>query len=44
MMTRPDQHPRPLIQKLTWFAALWLLGIGAVGLMAFILRLWIAPH
>lgn len=38
------QHPRPLTQKLLWFAALWLLGLGAVSLIAFILRLWIAPH
>lgn len=44
MMTHPQQHPRPLIQKLMWFAALWLLGVGAVGLTAFVLRLWIAPH
>ncbi|MEH2511135.1 hypothetical protein V1291_002489 [Nitrobacteraceae bacterium AZCC 1564] len=42
MMTH--QPPRSLVQKLMWFGALWLLGIGAVGLIAFILRLWIAPH
>jgi hypothetical protein len=44
MMTHPHQNQRPLIQKLIWFAALWLLGVGAVGVIAFILRLWIAPH
>ncbi|MBB5045454.1 hypothetical protein HNR60_000183 [Rhodopseudomonas rhenobacensis] len=27
-----------------WFVALWAAGVGAVGLVSFILRLWIAPH
>jgi hypothetical protein len=44
MIPHQQQHLRPLIQKLIWFAALWLLGVGAVGLIAFILRLWIAPR
>ncbi len=35
---------RPLTQKLLWFAALWLLGIGTVATVAYVLRLWIAPH
>ena len=38
------QQPRPLSQKLLWFAALWLLGVGTVGTIAYVLRLWIAPH
>jgi hypothetical protein len=35
--------PRPLAQRLLWFAALWLGGVGAVAIVSFGLRLWIAP-
>ena len=35
--------PRPLTQRLLWFAALWLGGVGTVALISFCLRLWIAP-
>ncbi len=35
---------RTLTQKLLWFAALWLLGTGSVAAVAYVLRLWIAPH
>jgi len=35
--------PRPLGQRLLWFAILWLGGVGAVTLISFGLRLWIAP-
>jgi hypothetical protein len=38
-----DPNPRPLAQRLLWFAALWLGGIGTVSIVAFGLRLWIAP-
>jgi hypothetical protein len=38
-----DQNPRPLAQRLLWFAALWLGGVGTVSIVAFGLRLWIAP-
>lgn len=41
--SRNEPH-RPLAQRLLWFAALWLLGTGAVASVAYILRLWIAPH
>jgi phage shock protein PspC (stress-responsive transcriptional regulator) len=27
-----------------WFVALWLVGLGAVSALAYILRWWIAPH
>ena len=32
---------RPLAQRLIWFAALWLGGVGTVATLAFILRLWL---
>jgi hypothetical protein len=35
--------PRPLAQRLLWFAALWLGGVGTVTLISYGLRLWIAP-
>jgi hypothetical protein len=39
----PRPNPRPLAQRLLWFVILWLGGVGAVGIVAYGLRLWIAP-
>lgn len=33
--------PRPLGQRLLWFAGLWLAGVGAVGLISLLLHVWI---
>ena len=41
MASRPKT--RSLAQRLLWFAALWLGGVGTVGIVAYGLRLWIAP-
>ena len=41
MQIKPQQ--RPLAQRLLWFAALWLAGVGTVTLISFGLRFWIAP-
>ena len=38
-----EQNQRSLAQRLLWFAALWLGGVGTVALISFGLRLWIAP-
>ncbi len=38
-----QQNPRPLRQRLLWFAALWLGGVGTVAIVSFGLRLWLAP-
>jgi hypothetical protein len=38
-----DQNQRSLAQRLLWFVALWLGGVGTVALISFGLRLWIAP-
>jgi hypothetical protein len=35
---------RPLSRRLLWFVALWLFGTGSVAALAYVLRLWIAPH
>jgi hypothetical protein len=37
------EAPRPLAQRLLWFVALWLGGVGTVALVAFGLRLWLSP-
>jgi len=42
-LTEIKPSPRPLRQRLLWFAALWLGGVGTVALISFGLRLWIAP-
>jgi hypothetical protein len=42
-LTPPQEHPPSLAHRLLWFVALWLGGVGAVALVAFGLRLWIAP-
>jgi hypothetical protein len=39
----PQPTPRPLAQRLLWFAGLWLLGAGSVALLSLVLHLWIAP-
>jgi hypothetical protein len=42
-LTPSEPNQRPLRQRLLWFAALWLGGVGTVALISFGLRLWIAP-
>ena len=39
-----QQNPRPLTQRLLWFAALWLGGVGTVAIVALALRLWLMPN
>ena len=41
MPTEPKLRPLP--QRLLWFAALWLGGVGTVAFVSWGLRLWIAP-
>jgi len=42
-LTPSDKKPAPLAQRLLWFAALWLVGVGTVTIVAYGIRLWIAP-
>jgi hypothetical protein len=37
-----EQKAPPLTQRLLWFVALWLGGVGSVAIVAYGLRLWIA--
>jgi hypothetical protein len=39
-----QREPTSLAQRLLWFAALWLSGVGTVTVVAFGLRFWLAPH
>jgi phage shock protein PspC (stress-responsive transcriptional regulator) len=43
-LSPPAQKPRPLAQRLLWFVALWLGGVAAVTIVAYAIRLWIAPR
>jgi hypothetical protein len=43
-LTQPAQKPASLMRRLLWFAALWLGGVGTVAIVAYGLRLWIAPR
>lgn len=38
-----EQDRRPLMQRLMWFATLWLGGVGTVAIVSYGLRLWLAP-
>ncbi|MEE4206509.1 MAG: DUF2474 domain-containing protein [Erythrobacter sp.] len=45
-----DRHPeeidaddKPLWQRLAWLAAIWGASVAVLGVVAYILRLWIAP-
>jgi hypothetical protein len=42
-LTQIKPPERPLGQRLLWFAALWLAGVGTVALVSFALKLRIAP-
>ena len=34
----PGEPQRPIASRLLWFVALWLAGVGAVGLLALLIR------
>ena len=43
-LTPRGENSSPLAIRLLWFAALWLGGVGSVAIVAYGLRLWIAPN
>jgi hypothetical protein len=42
-LAAPREAARPLVQRLLWFVALWLGGVGSIAIVAFGLRLWLSP-
>jgi hypothetical protein len=36
-------NPPQLVQRLLWFAALWLGGVASVAAISLLLRFWIGP-
>lgn len=38
MPGEPSEPQRPLASRLLWFVALWLAGVGAVALLALLIR------
>jgi hypothetical protein len=39
----PPEPTRPLSQRLLWFVALWLAGVGSVAFVSLLLHVWLAP-
>lgn len=38
----PDRgDARPLVQKIGWMAAIWLMSVGFIGVIAYSIRWWI---
>ena len=42
-MSTPNPPLRPLKERLLWFVVLWICGFGAVTILGYGLKLWIAP-
>ena len=41
---RPEQAARPsLARRLLWFIGLWGASVAGLGVVAYVIRLWIAP-
>jgi len=40
-MSSIPTEPGPLRQRLAWLAAIWLGSVLALGLVAFVLRIWL---
>ena len=44
MLAPPEREPEaPLWRRLLWTAAIWAGSVSVLGLVAYALRLWLAP-
>ncbi|WP_379920744.1 DUF2474 domain-containing protein [Erythrobacter sp. R86502] len=44
MLAPPEQPPEPpLWQRLAWMVAIWAASVAVLGVVAYVIRLWIAP-
>jgi hypothetical protein len=44
MLMPPEPPPEPpLWQRLGWMAAIWAASVAVLGVVAYVIRLWIAP-
>ncbi len=42
-MLAPREPHQPLWKRLAWMAGIWLASVTVLGLVAWIIRLWLAP-
>lgn len=39
----PDPEDRPLWQRLGWMVLIWAASVAVLGVVGFVLRLWLSP-
>jgi hypothetical protein len=39
----PDDVPAPLWRRLAWMAAIWAASVATLGVVGWVIRLWLAP-